>query len=317
MPDPMPVLRPSDATNLAGQETGRDHLSHSSITTQINCLRRFELQHEQGLRTISEPRPLGLGKAFQKAIELGDPDVGVEALTEALPEFMDKEAIDRARVEEAIVQGAALAYLNRWGTSENGTREFEYRVRLRSPWTGRPSQTFDLLGYADEVIDNGTYLELVENKLVGRVDPVDVKRLPLDRQVGLACYGLWRATGLAVQRVHYRFTKKPSIRQKQNETVSQFCTRLLEDYANPERQDFYTHEERLFRSQDDLLRIEAELWDWAEQRRNARQRSFYSRNTSHCRDYGGCPYIPICTGDPDAAALYTRREDREALKEAV
>jgi hypothetical protein len=98
---------------------------------------------------------------------------------------------------------------------------------LRNPWTGHYSRTFDLLGYADGLIDPGHRaptpdrhsagrpLELVENKLVGRIDQVMVQRLPLDRQLQLARYGIWRATGRTVSTVHFRWVKKPSIKRKQ------------------------------------------------------------------------------------------------------
>jgi hypothetical protein len=300
-----PVLRPSEAVNLAGQDTGRDHLSHSSISMQNACLRKFELHYEERLRLITTPRPLALGRAFHKAIELGDPQAGAQALRESRSEFLDPADEDRQVINESIVLAAAGAYLGRWGAPDDEAREFEYKVRLRSPWTGRPSQTFDLLGYADGVLDNGDWLELVESKFVGRIDPLDVRHLPLDRQVGLACYGLWRATGKAVQRVSYRFTRKPSIKQKQGETVDQFCERLVDDYEA--RPDFYLDEQRLFRSNEDLLRIEAELWTWAEERRQAKRWGFFPRNVSHCKDFGGCQYLSVCAGDPDAMNLYERK----------
>lgn len=300
------VLRPSDAENLAGQDTGREHLSHSSISTQLNCLRRYEFDKVQRLQTISRPRPLSLGSAFQHAIEHQDPNAGAKLLRDETSVFSQQDE-DRLQIEEATVIAAARLYLSRWPASEHETREYEYRVRLRSPWTGRPSNTFDLLGYADGVVDCGSWLELIENKFVGQISEVSVKKLPLDRQVALACYGLWRATGKTVRKVRYRFTRKPTIRQKKGETVAQFVERLTADYADPERRDFYSHEEQLFRSDEDLLRVEAELWTWADELRKARARGFYPRNTSHCSDFGGCPYIPLCVGDPDARSLYQTR----------
>lgn len=303
------VLRPSDAENLGGADTGREHLSHSSVSTQLNCLRRYEFERVERLQLVSRPRPLGMGAAFQKAIEMQDPAAGAELVREGV-RVLNQSDEDKLRIEEATVQAAARLYLDRWPADQREQREVEYRVRLRSPWTGRPSNTFDLLGYADGVVDCGDWLELVENKLVGQITEVGVRKLTLDRQVSLACYGLWRATGKTVRKVHYRFTRKPSIKPKQNETINQFCQRLAGDYQDPARRDFYSHPEDLFRTDEDLLRIEAELWDWADQLRQARRRAFYSRNTSHCSDYGGCPFIPLCVGDPDAMSLYQVRPER-------
>jgi hypothetical protein len=198
--------------------------------------------------------------------------------------------------------GGVSAYLQRWPDPPATTNEMEFTVRLRSPWTGRPSNTFDLTGRADAVIDHGSHLELIEDKFVGRIDDFKVQRLPLDRQIQLMRYGLWMATGKEVRLVRYRWTKKPSIRQKQTESLTEFCERVMADYL--ERVDFYTHEEPMFVGNDDLLRIEAELWIWADQVRTARQRQMFPRNTGACSDYGGCAFIPLCLGQEDAESLF-------------
>jgi hypothetical protein len=172
----------------------------------------------------------------------------------------------------------------------------------------------------------------VENKLVGRIDQITVQRLPLDRQLQLGRYGVWRATGRPVNRVHYRWVKKPSIKQRQGETVDEFTDRLAADYEA--REDFYSYEPPpSYITAADLLRIEAELWTWAEQLRALRRQRIYDRNTASCsisaavstfRCVAGTltrsistsggqsgdldKYVPICSGDPDAEHLYHRRE---------
>jgi len=59
------------------------------------------------------------------------------------------------------------------------------------------------------------------------------------------------------------------------------------------------------------VRIEAELWQWAAQRRDAARARIFPRNSSHCHDYGGCPFLPLCVGDPDAPSLFKAREKSE------
>lgn len=319
-------LRPPDLANLAGEDTGRGHLSHSSIGVQLDCLKKWDWKYNKRLELIRGSRALGMGKAFQKAIELQDPEAGVLALREAAPVARDQAAEDKLQIEETIVRAGSKLYLERWPAGVGETREYEYRVRLRSPYTGRPSMTFDLLGYADGVDDKGDFLELVENKFVGQITELGVRKLKLDRQVGLACYALWRSTGKPVRVVRYRYVRKPSIQQKKGretnagrvgaETVAEYCERIEADYADPARRDFYSHAEDLFRSADDMLVLEQELWDWAEQLRDAKNRDFFTRNTSSCHDFGGCPYIPLCVGDPDAMSLYAERPVRELEEEA-
>lgn len=354
------TLRPAEAVNLHGQETGREHLSYSSLGTFLACHRKYSLDKVERLSLIARPRYFDMGSAFQKAIELQDAKVGPRMLRgwvpcetcrglgehgpgtfedpiidcEACegnggeqgdaPRIASQEDEDRLRVEETIVECAAALYLRRWPADDRQTREYPYRVRLRNPATGHYSRTFDLLGYADGVEDCGSYFELVENKLVGQVTAVAVKRLPLDRQLALERYGLWRATAKAVRRVKYRWVRKPSIKQREGrkkdksdaESIDEFLQRLTADYV--ERGDgFYSHEETFFVDPADTLRVEAELWEWAEQLRSQRRRQFFDRNTSHCTDYGGCQFIPICTGDPDAGALYQVRPHHDQPKEAA
>jgi hypothetical protein len=348
-PLPKPTLRPSDATNLAGTDTGREYLSHTSIGVLQACHRKFELHYEKRLERIDRVESLEMGKAFHKGIELRRPEAaGAEIMLRA-DEAPSSGDYDKLKIQAAVVMAATELYLRKWvpkcracrggmdwsidafgnrdrcddceGTGfgeDDETREMEYLVRLRSPWTGAYSNTFDLKGYADGVVDRSgtlgpghlcTDLELVENKLVGQITNTQIRKLVLDRQVTLASYGLWRATGKPVTKIHYRYVKKPQIRQKQGESVQQFCDRIIADYRS--RPDFYSHEETLFRTTEDMLRVECEVWYWAQQLRDLRRQRLYDRNTSSCDDYGGCPYIPVCCGEPDAMALYRVRESSE------
>jgi hypothetical protein len=305
-PDVLPDLLRSDAVNLAGQDTGRQHLSHTALSILLSCQRKYELHYLKRLSLVSRPRPFSMGSAFQKAVELGDPDKAAEEILKGAT-ILSQEDQDRAELDQTITRAASGLYLNLWGAS-TGTREFEYRVRLRNPWTGRYSRTFDLLGYADELDEDDDGLVLVENKLVGSITDVNVKRLPLDRQVALACYGVWRATGREVVKVRYRFVRKPSIKQRQTETPAQFRERLTADYEA--RPDFYSHEETLYRSTEDLVRIEGELWTWADQLRRAEHARLFPRNSSVCHEYGGCQFLSLCSGDSEAIGLYRVRESR-------
>lgn len=303
-----PDLIESDATNLAGEDTGREHLSASQISTLLACPQKYGFSYDEKLEPIAFRPALSLGRAFQKAIEMDDPEAGVRALwTERT--YTSQAEIDQIEKDATIVATAASLYLSRYPVTENSTKEYEYRVRLRNPWTGAYSRSFDLLGFADELAEEDGDLVLIENKFVGQIGELSIRKLPLDRQISLAAYGIWRATGRPVAKVRYRFTRKPSIRQKKGESVGEFCMRVERDYN--ERPDFYTEEQVIYRDQAQLLRTEAELWEWAEQVRAARKRSLFTRNTSACHDFGGCEFLPLCLGDPDASSLYQEKQPRE------
>jgi hypothetical protein len=301
------TLRDPDGDNLeplTDEEAGRGHLSHSSIGTMLACKRRWGWHYDEGLELIERPAYLSMGSAFAGALQLRDPIAGANQMDR--PTY-DQDDYDTLLKNKAIVASAAAAYLGRWGRAEGHTSELAYRIRIRSPYTGAYSRTFDLVGRADGVVDHGEYLTMEEDKLVGRIDATTVKKTALDRQLSLGCYALWRVTGKPVRTVRKRWTKKPSIKQKQNETVAEYIARLEQDYID-RRDDFYTHEEETFRSDADLLLTECEIWEWAEELRASKRSRLFPRNTSSCSDFGGCAFIPLCSGDPDARSLYRVRE---------
>jgi hypothetical protein len=313
----------------------------------LACHQKYGHHYDARLERIDKRESLEMGKAYQKAIELQNPEAapmvldGYEPIMVKYddqpepifqswqppveePYFHTQEAQDRHEINKAIVRAAAALYLRKWPAPVGEQREFEFVVRLRNPWTGHYSRTFDLMGYADGLNDPAGWtnlantppselaklpLKLVENKLVGRVDSVMVQRLPLDRQLQLLRYGVWRAIGRTVGTVHFRWVKKPSIKPRQKESIPEFCERLAADYE--ERPDFYAYEPPAsYITSADLLKIECELWTWAQQLRDLRRQRIFDRNTSHCSDYGGCDFIPLCSGDPDADHLYRIRPER-------
>lgn len=303
----LPPLIPSDAVNLVDQEDreGRATLSHSSLNAQLACAQRYAFEYVDRIESVSKRASYRLGGAFAKALEEGDPEVGVATL-EAGAFTLTQEDEDNLQMDCALIRAASKAYLARYGARPDGGAEFGYRVRLRNPHTGAYSRTFDLEGYADGLVDQGPTFKVIEDKFVGKIDKVAIRRLPLDRQLALECYGVWRASGKMVTDVDYRYTRKPSIKQRKNETVAQYCERLEADYED--RPEFYLIEESFSRSTDDLVRMEAELWEWADQRRRAHRARIYPRNSSHCHDYGGCPFLPLCVGDADAPSLFKPKQ---------
>lgn len=182
------------------------------------------------------------------------------------------------------------------------------KVRLRNP-EGRVSRTFDLLGIVDAVSDD--YRTIIEDKLVTQV-PKDLgQHVRLDRQVSIEAYLVWRTTGVQVDTIKYRVTRKPAIRPRQNETHSEFLDRIREEYTT--RPDHYLREVEANRSLEDFELLEAELWEWADRVRRARRSGVFPRNTSACHDYGGCRYLPLCSREPGAEHQFHVRPKRDLV----
>lgn len=304
------ILRPPELANLHGADTGRDHLSHSSIGTLLACEQRFSLHYERQLRPAVTATPLALGRAFADALEAGEPEIGFQTvLTDHLDE-VDRNAgnpwvvsrpHDEALEGATIVRAAARAYLERYGQHAE-TREVELRARIRNPVRGgRYSQSHDLVARVDAVdIEAGI---LIEDKLVSSQSRVGIeRRVKLDRQVSIGSYLLWRCLGVEIGEIRYRLTLKPSIRQRQGESHDTYLERIEADYRD--RPDFYLHEEPAYRTKVDFLRLEREIWRWAEQVRSARADGVWPRNVASCSDWGGCMYVSLCCEEPGALGQF-------------
>lgn len=318
----MVSLRDPDLLNLAGQETGRDHLSHSGLSTLLACQQRWYWHYEERMRPNVTKSSLMTGDAFAKALEAGDPFVGYERVVEQAAKERERAggspwitlpSQEEVEIDATIACEAARCYLAAYG-DHNGTRELEMRVRLRNPATGRYSRTHDLLGRVDAVdLDKGV---MIEDKLVGKVDRATLGlRLKLDRQVSIGCYLIWRTTGVEIAEVQYRVTLKPAIRRRKDETHEGYLERIAEDYAT--RPEHYLVYEPVTRTRDDYLRLEQELWRWAEQVRDARHDGVWPRNTGACMDFGGCRYLALCSRDPGAEHQFHKSEPHKPEETAA
>lgn len=312
------TLLPPDRVNLHGQDTGREALSHTRLGVLLSCAQKFKHKYEDRLDPAVKRAPLTMGAAFAHALEVNDPQAGFEKV---MRDHADAKTLhagnpwvvvpDQADAEIAAttVLAASGAYLKHFGHADV-QREVTIRSRLRNPDTGGVSHTFDVQARIDGLVGD----RLIEDKFVGRVDQVAEQHLALDRQVTLGTYLVWRSTGELIREVSYRFTKKPGIKRKQTESHDEYLERIVADYAE-RGEDFYLHEFTLTRTEADFERLEQELWAWAEQIRQARERGTFPRNTASCTQWGGagCEYLAACSRQPGWESQYVERPDSELV----
>lgn len=314
-------LRDSELLNIEGDDetTGRSHLSHTGLTTLLRCEQQWYWHYERRLEPAVTATPLQLGRAFAHALATGDPldggrlvmeDAQAQAQRAAASPWVTAPDDEQTEIGAQIVTCAATAYLDLYGHSER--REVEMRARIRNPAVGgRYSLTYDLLGRVDGLdLDAAT---LIEDKLTGSVQRgLLAQRLRLDRQVSIGCYLVWRTTGVEIRDVRYRVTLKPAIRRRQGDSHADYLGRIAAEYET--RPDHYLIEEVAHRDRDDYLRLECELWRWAEQVRAARRDGVFPRNTDACHGYGGCRFLPLCADEPGAEHQFA---ERKRTKEAA
>lgn len=288
-------------------------LTYSSSSRYQNCPREYYHRYIMHLKSKIKREPLFIGSLFHLGLEHGL-EKAVEEIRKAQP--LDQKEADRLMVIEAIIVGALKGYASVFASEPEGTeREPEFLLSLVNPDTGRNSRKFRLGGKADWLYQlNGSWV-LGEAKTRGaQIGAADISKLDLDQQVLNAVAGLQRARGITIGKVEYRYILKPMIRQRKDETIDQYCERIVTDYQ--ERPDFYFHQETIYVDQARVTEWERDLWRIAQQINWSLKHDWWFRNTSRCAEWSGCGYLPLCRGE-DVEGLYEVSEPNPELQEVA
>lgn len=287
-------------------------LTNSAIGQFKNCRRAFYYRRVKELALRYESISRGVGSAVHKGLETGSVEEALHLFDDTFPS--DQEEANRLEVNRAIVQAMLEGYFDLYGAGWDGDfyPEKQFELPIINPDTGATSRSFRLAGKVDGLLHKDGRWWLVEYKTAGMVDKNYIDHLMLDQQLTTYIYGLQRQEGVKISGIIYRMLRKPSIRQRKNETVGQFTDRLSQDYKD--RPEFYFYEEQLYRTQEDLDEFERELWSITQDLLKCRREGLWYRNTSRCRDWGSCDYLPLCSYQPDAADLFVTKEKNIELK---
>lgn len=289
-------------------------LTHSKRQLFRCCRRAFFYRYEQRLVPRLERETLRRGSGFGiflHAMANGDayPARALEAYYEEMKPNSQEEA-NALAVEEGVVSTLALAYTERYGLG--GRREVEYERPLVNPATKRPSRSFVLGGKIDGMVVAGkNHALLIEDKLTAQIQQTRIESLPLDEQTTEYLDALlWRGwTGEII----YRYTRWPSIKQKQTESADEYLVRFESDVL--ERPDFYFVEQRLHFPTEQLEEHRLERWQIAKDILDCRRTQRWYKSPATCDLFGsGCKYFPLCAHRPDAEALYKVAEDNPELE---
>lgn len=173
-----------------------------------------------------------------------------------------------------------------------------------------------------KVVESEKWLEYelaTDDKLIGRVDGiaddghiVEHKTSGLDITESYEYNLLWDEQILAYmlltgrRKVWYTVCKKPTIRQKQNESDEEFYYRMVEWYDDDTESKIRLME--IERTDDEVAKFEDELMLMIDDMRHT---GYYYRNTCHCNMWGRrCEYSSVCLNyDPNQEYIeFTRGE---------
>lgn len=280
----------------------------NSARNTYNCPYRYKLRYVDNLTLAVKKESLWIGGLYASGRELGLDAVYAE-LDKVLP--FDQQEADKTAVQRSMLTGMLLGSETAFEDPPDAEREPEWLNPLINPDSGRASRSIQLAGKADSLIHRNGQSIVVEEKTTGQISEVDIRKLPLDQQVMNEVVNLELSRNIHVSEVWYRYIRKPSIRQKKDETVQQFCDRLEQDYID--RPEFYFLEERLIYDSSQLLEYSRGLWAFGKILLYSINNNYWPRNTSRCSDWGSCEYLPLCSGQ-DCEGMYIEKAPHEELK---
>lgn len=302
-------------------------LTQTKMRNFKNCHRFFYYRHEQLLvpraQRAGQRRGGNLGTVL---FRIQQEEVGQDYLRSFVT-FVVEELYENAHpsstaeqreieIEKVKLIEVALAYIDTYGIDRK--REIVYDLPLINPNTGRAMHAFRSSGKIDGLIPLGNkHAKIIEDKFVKQIQRAQIEKLPLDDQLTEYVDALAREGWTA--EVEFRHTRYPGInpnppkqfKKKDDypgETLEEFAIRLATDLVD--RHSFYFDVQNLRFSTEHLEEFRLHRWMVAkeilEKRAQAKKLGIgaWYKNPSHCSDWGGCQFIPLCCGIEGAEHMY-------------
>ena len=273
-------------------------VTQSMMRTMMSCEEKARLRYLEGLVSPDPPSPaLSIGSAVHLGFEVGSADAAVANLRESRgPTWLEHEA-DALELDCSKVRAMVEGGLKLWKTWPSRP-EVQFLIPFTNPATRKPSTKHTLEGVFDGVFDASQgpcfELALLEIKTTSRLDSAYLERLDLDWQVSSYLAAASVMYQARVRKMVYRIVRKPSIRQRKNETLEEYTNRLISDYED--RPEFYFEQVIVERTDRQIERWWYEAWELHERILRIENGGMTIRNASHCLDFGRCDYFNLCRG---------------------
>lgn len=258
-------------------------LSASKIKCYKSCKRAYFFKYIEELVPVQDAEPLVAGKTYHSMIENLYKTGGVEVDVENNP----KISAMAAAYEKYIYPQFKLKAAEEW---------FEYNL----------TDNVQLVGRFDGIAEDGL---VVEHKTTSAaVDDEYIYNLQWDEQI------LTYMLVSGKNEMYYTVFKKPTIRQKQNETAEEYyercCAWYAEDTDKKIRIIKVTRSEKEVKAYKTALKYIAKDMQKDEKSKKPKEYTFY-RNCSQCTAYGRkCEYASICL-DYDPKLEYVEFKKKE------
>lgn len=291
---------PRESGSSDGKNRGIPSISHTAKSSFMLCQRKYWLRYMHRLEPMHTSKPLRMGSAFSKGLEMNSPD-GSEDWYKSYWESHPGDRFSQ-RIECRIVCIMVDAYLNHYRDT-NLQREVELE--------GYEFDGIPMPGRIDGVLASG---KLVEDKFKGRWTDTDAAALKQDDQLLGYVWDRMMTLGCRAEDVpiEYRVTRKPGLRRKKDETEAAFLLRIEQDVRD--RPDHYFITE--FVSFTD-----AQVDDWFYDQRAVSVQMHvvkaggkWPKNRTACKQFNSlCEFFPICSAKDsnETGAALTHFKERE------
>lgn len=230
------------------------YLSVSRIKLFKACRRAYELKYVEGLEPVVTPESLQIGTTYHAKLEKLYRDGDFEQ--------------DYSR--EAAMAMAYKKYILP-----------QFKVKAAEEWCRTETDGIPFVGRVDGIAEDG---RLVEHKTTSHDLAEYEYSLQWDEQI--LAYMLM--TG--ARQMYYTVCRKPTIRQKKNETDEEFYFRMVAWYDEDTESKIKVI--LVTRTDEEVQAYKKELEDIVTQIRNCND---YYRNTCHCTAWGRrCEYSSVC-----------------------
>lgn len=259
-------------------------VSVSSIKTFKGCRRKYQLKYIEGLEPIKKSEALECGSNYHELIEW-------------LYNNGSFDGIEEDYSKAQAMAGAYYKYIYPVLKCKSVEEWHEYE------WVSASCTSNKLVGRFDGVAEDGC---LVEHKTTG-IASIDEYEYNLQWDEQILAYMLLSGA----RKMYYTICRKPTIRQKKNETDEEFFKRMCEWYDEDTENKIRLTE--VYRTDEEVKDFERSLWlitDDMEQATKHKELNY--RNTCHCNSWGRqCEYASVCLFyDPQQTYAEFERTER-------
>ncbi|MCP4527490.1 MAG: PD-(D/E)XK nuclease family protein [Aestuariibacter sp.] len=277
-------------------------ITQSSCGTLRDCPKMYRLKYIEGWKAKETYESLLFGTLWHKIKEM-------EALhrpPSAIAAFVASNADNETTAIKLTVMHKEHRKRRVCALPQGVELRFEYP--LYNPDSGRPAKQAIVSGVIDGLLyENGEWW-IVEYKTASQINGSYITRISLDFQVHLYKLCASRLYGINIVGVIYDVIKKPTIRQKQKETLLEYEQRLHEWYADNSAEAFYA-QPVLLQDRD----VERQVWMYYQELLWRSRNDYWPRNTNQCMNHYGrqCQFFGYCDSGDKEHVLRQDFEQRE------